>query len=53
MVFLYVCSVGKFAKGEDRTLKKSGGQKVEQLPGKIKGGGYVSKCENYGVVSVF
>ena len=29
--------------------KKGGGENVEQVPVKIKGGNYVSKCENYGV----
>ena len=33
--------------------KKGGGQKVEQLPAKIRGGSYVSKCENYGAFVVF
>ena len=38
----------------NQKYKKRGGQKVEQLQGKTKGGSYVSKCENYSVfVSVF
>ena len=35
--------------GGKQTDINGGGQKVEQLPGKIKGDSYVSKCENYGV----
>ena len=33
--------------------QKGGGQTVEQLPAKIKGGSYVSQCEDYGVFVVF
>ena len=33
--------------------KQKGGQRMEQLPVKIKGGNCVSKCENYGVFVFF
>ena len=50
LCFLVDMLLSKQKGGNKKKSKKEGGwQKVEQLPVEIKGGSYVSKCENYGV----
>ena len=43
------CLLLCWASGRQEDYQKRQGQKVEQLPGKIKEGSSVSNCENYGV----
>ena len=53
-MFYVVILLSKLEAGEKTKKKqKGGGQKVEQVPVKIKGGSYVSECENYGVFVFF
>ena len=42
----FCCYAAKQARGREREHIEGGGQNAEQLPGKIQGGNYVSKCEH-------
>ena len=51
LLLVCFCDVMLLSKQEGGNKNEKGGgeREVEQLPGKIEGGSYVSKCENYGV----